>query len=102
MAVFVGRLGVATMATQNAFVTLELSGFPSTAVVTTNTTRLTIDLALLLRGSGDPEDLALARHRARRTFPSEDLIVTRLCSAEVTVTDLLKLPGGDVDRRFHV
>jgi uncharacterized membrane protein YoaK (UPF0700 family) len=70
MAVFAGMLGVAAMATQNAMVKLDLAGFPSTAVMTTNTVQLTIDLALLLRGKGDPEDLARARRRARMTFPS--------------------------------
>jgi|SRR5271170_3467411 len=40
------------------------------AVLTTNTTQLTIDLAALIRGRGDPEDLAGARWRARLTFPS--------------------------------
>jgi uncharacterized membrane protein YoaK (UPF0700 family) len=70
MAVCVGMLGVAAMATQNALVKLELRGFPSTAVVTTNTVQLTIDLAVLIRDQGDPEDLAGARRRARLTIPS--------------------------------
>jgi uncharacterized membrane protein YoaK (UPF0700 family) len=70
MAVCVGMLGVAAMAVQNALVKLELHGFPSTAVMTTNTVQLTIDLAVLLRGQGDPEDLARARRRARLTFPA--------------------------------
>jgi hypothetical protein len=56
-------LGVAAVATQNALVKLELRGFPSTAVVTTNTVQLTIDLAVLLRGQGELEDLARARCR---------------------------------------
>jgi uncharacterized membrane protein YoaK (UPF0700 family) len=70
MAVFVGMLGVAAMATQNALVKLELRGFPSTAVVTTNTVQLTIDIALVIRGKGDPRDLAQANRRARLTIPS--------------------------------
>jgi uncharacterized membrane protein YoaK (UPF0700 family) len=70
MAVFVGMLGVAAMATQNALVRLDLVGFPSTAVVTTNTVQLTVDLAVLLRAKSDPEDLAKARRRARLTFPA--------------------------------
>jgi uncharacterized membrane protein YoaK (UPF0700 family) len=69
-AVCVGMFGVAAMATQNALVKLDLRGFPSTAVLTTNTVQLTIDLAVLVRGHGDPEDLAQARRRARLTFPS--------------------------------
>ena len=70
MAVFVGMLGVTAMAIQNALVKLELPGFPSTAVVTTNTVQLTSDLAELARGKGDPRDLERARRRARLTFPS--------------------------------
>lgn len=70
MAVCVGMLGVAAMATQNALVKLDLRSFPSTAVVTTNTVQLTIDLAVLVRGKGDPINLANARRRARLTFPS--------------------------------
>jgi uncharacterized membrane protein YoaK (UPF0700 family) len=70
MAVLVGMLAVAAMATQNALVKLALPGVPSTAVMTTNTTQLTIDLATLLRGRGEPEELARARRRARATCPS--------------------------------
>ena len=40
MAVLVGMLGVAAMATQNALVKLALPGAPSTAVMTTNTTQV--------------------------------------------------------------
>jgi len=69
MAVFVGMLGVAAMATQNALVKLALPGAPSTAVMTTNTTQLTIDLATLVGARGEPDDLAKARHRAGVTFP---------------------------------
>jgi uncharacterized membrane protein YoaK (UPF0700 family) len=70
MSVLVGMLAVAAMATQNALVKLALPGAPSTAVMTTNTTQLTIDLATLLWSRGDPDDLASARHRAGVTFPS--------------------------------
>ena len=69
MAVFVGMLAVAAMATQNALVKLALPGAPSTAVMTTNVTQLTIDLATLAWGRGKPDDLARARHRAAVTFP---------------------------------
>ena len=48
-AVFAGMLGVAAMTTQNALVRLALPGFPSTAVMTTNTTQLAVDLAHLFR-----------------------------------------------------
>jgi uncharacterized membrane protein YoaK (UPF0700 family) len=70
LAVLVGMLAVAAMATQNALVKRALPGAPSTAVMTTNTTQLTIDLATLLWGRGDPDDLAKARRRAGVTFPS--------------------------------
>ena len=69
MAILVGVLAVAAMATQNALVKLALPGAPSTAVMTTNTTQLTVDLATLARGRGEPDDLARARHRAGATFP---------------------------------
>jgi len=70
IAVFVGMIGVAAMATQNALVRLELPGFPSTAVMTTNITQLTIDLALLVRGKGELSNISRARRGARLTFPS--------------------------------
>ena len=70
MAVLVGMLAVAAMATQNALVKLALRGAPSTAVMTTNTTQLTVDLATLAWGRGKPDDLARARRRAALTFPS--------------------------------
>ncbi len=68
-ALLVGMLGVAAMATQNALVKLVLPGSPSTAVLTTNTTQLTLDLATLVRRLGQPEELARARRRASLTFP---------------------------------
>jgi uncharacterized membrane protein YoaK (UPF0700 family) len=69
MAVCVGMLAVAAMATQNALVKLALPGAPSTAVMTTNITQLTVDLATLARGVGKPDDLARVRHRLSATFP---------------------------------
>jgi uncharacterized membrane protein YoaK (UPF0700 family) len=69
-AVFTGMLGVAAMATQNALVKLALPGSPSTAVMTTNTTQLAVDLAMIARGRRDPDDLARARHRVRVILPS--------------------------------
>jgi uncharacterized membrane protein YoaK (UPF0700 family) len=68
MAVFAGMLGVAAMATQNATVKLAIDQSPSTAVMTTNITQLTLDVATLTRGQGDPEQVARARQRARVTF----------------------------------
>jgi uncharacterized membrane protein YoaK (UPF0700 family) len=69
MAVLVGMLAVAAMATQNALVKLALPGAPSTAVMTTNTTQLTVDLATLVWGRGKLDGLARARRRAGVTFP---------------------------------
>jgi uncharacterized membrane protein YoaK (UPF0700 family) len=68
LAVLVGMLAVAAMATQNALVKLALKDAPSTAAMTTNITQLAIDLATLARGRGEPDDLARARRRARLTF----------------------------------
>jgi uncharacterized membrane protein YoaK (UPF0700 family) len=68
IAVTVGMLGVAAMATQNALVKLDLPGFPSTAVLTTNTVRLPSNLATLLRGKGRTDEIARARRGARMTF----------------------------------
>jgi uncharacterized membrane protein YoaK (UPF0700 family) len=69
MAVLAGMLGVAAMATQNALVKPALPGSPSTAVLTTNITQLTIDLATLIRGRGQPDELTQSRRRAGVTFP---------------------------------
>jgi uncharacterized membrane protein YoaK (UPF0700 family) len=69
MAVLMGMFAVAAMATQNALVRLALPGAPSTAVMTTNTTQLTIDLATLVGRRGQPDDLAKVRRRASLTFP---------------------------------
>ena len=70
IAVCGGMLGVAAMATQSAMVKLELPGFPSTAVLTTNTVQLSIDVAMLIRRNGRADQLARARQRARVTFPA--------------------------------
>jgi uncharacterized membrane protein YoaK (UPF0700 family) len=67
LAVFVGMLGVAAMATQNALVRLVLTCVPSTAVMTTNITQLAIDLAALAGGRRDPNDLARERCQAGLT-----------------------------------
>ena len=69
MAVFVGMQAVAAMATQNALVMLALPGAPSTAVMTTNTTQLTVDLATLAWGRGKPDDLDRVRRPAGVTLP---------------------------------
>jgi uncharacterized membrane protein YoaK (UPF0700 family) len=68
MAVLAGMLGVAAMATQNVLGKLALKGAPTTAVMTTNITQLTIDLVTLVRSRGDAGELTNARRRARITF----------------------------------
>jgi uncharacterized membrane protein YoaK (UPF0700 family) len=70
MAVFVGMLGVAAMATQNGLVRLALPGAPSTAVMTTNVTQLTVDLATLVRGHSEQTELPRIRCRADMTSVS--------------------------------
>jgi uncharacterized membrane protein YoaK (UPF0700 family) len=68
MAVLAGMLGVAAMATQNVLGKLALKGAPSTAVMTTNITQLTVDLVTLVRSRADAEELAKVRRRARITL----------------------------------
>jgi uncharacterized membrane protein YoaK (UPF0700 family) len=64
MAVFVGMLGVAAMATQNAVVRLALPRHPITAVMSTNATQLAVDLAMLARCLSQPTDMSEIRSRA--------------------------------------
>jgi uncharacterized membrane protein YoaK (UPF0700 family) len=68
MAVFVGMLGVASMAIQNGLVRLALPGAPSTAVMTTNVAQVTVDLARLLRGQVEDNERRTVRHRADATL----------------------------------
>jgi len=58
VAASVGMLGVVAMATQNALVKLDLPGFPTTAVLTTDTVLLAIDLVALACGNVSPEETA--------------------------------------------
>jgi uncharacterized membrane protein YoaK (UPF0700 family) len=68
IAVLAGMVGVAAMATQNVLVRLALKGVPSTAVMTTNITQLTIDLTTLARSREETRELPKVRRRARMTF----------------------------------
>jgi uncharacterized membrane protein YoaK (UPF0700 family) len=69
IAIVAGMLGVGAMAVQNALVQLSLQGAPTTAVMTTNITRFTLDVGeVLLRR--DPAGTAQARRRAARTWPA--------------------------------
>jgi uncharacterized membrane protein YoaK (UPF0700 family) len=62
-------LGVSAMAVQNALVQVSLKGAPSTAVMTTNVTRFTMDAGEMLLGR-DPAEVAKARSRANHTWPA--------------------------------
>jgi uncharacterized membrane protein YoaK (UPF0700 family) len=64
--VFAAMLGVSAMAVQNALVQISLAGSPSTAVMTTNLTRLVVDLGETLFGA-QAGDRAKAASRARCT-----------------------------------
>jgi uncharacterized membrane protein YoaK (UPF0700 family) len=68
-AIFAGMLGVSAMAVQNALVQISLKGAPSTAVMTTNITRVMMDIGEMMLGRG-PTDVAQARDRAMRTWPA--------------------------------
>jgi len=68
-AIFAGMLGVSAMAVQNALVQVSLKGAPSTAVMTTNVTRFTMDVGEMLLGH-DPDELAKSRRRAKHTWPA--------------------------------
>ena len=68
IAVLAGMFGVAAMATQNVLVKPALKDTPSTAVMTTNITQLTLDLSMLTRSHGDADELAEVRRRVRMTF----------------------------------
>jgi len=68
-AILAGMLGVSAMAVQSALVQISLTGAPSTAVMTTNVTRFTMDVGEVLVGR-DPDDVAKARSRAKHTWPA--------------------------------
>ncbi|HEX4169930.1 MAG TPA: DUF1275 family protein [Bryobacteraceae bacterium] len=61
-------LAVAAMATQNVLVKLAMVKTPSTAVMTTNTTQLLIDMVTLARKGGASGEIDETRRRARVTF----------------------------------
>src|ERR1700677_4744992 len=64
LAVLAGMFAVAAMATQNALMKLALLESPSTAVMTTNTTQLIVDVASLVRSAKEPDTLGRIRRRA--------------------------------------
>jgi uncharacterized membrane protein YoaK (UPF0700 family) len=65
-AILAGMFGVSAMAVQNALVPIALKGVPTTAVMTTNITRFTVDLGEMLLGR-DAEEVERARGRAKQT-----------------------------------
>jgi uncharacterized membrane protein YoaK (UPF0700 family) len=70
-AILAGMLGVAAMTVQNALVQLSLRGTPATAVMTTNVTRFTLDVA----------EVVLRRNPARPRRDSEPRAPGRRSSA---------------------
>jgi uncharacterized membrane protein YoaK (UPF0700 family) len=68
LAIIAGMCGVAAMALQNALAQIALTNTPTTAVMTTNLTRLMVDLASMLVG-GDAANIAQAKGRALNTLP---------------------------------
>lgn len=67
-AVAAGMLGVAAMAVQNALVQISLVGVPATTVMTTDIAAVVTDVGTILL-ERDPNGVAFARTRARRTWP---------------------------------
>lgn len=67
--IIAGMLGVSAMAVQNALVQVSVKDAPSTAVMTTNITRFTMDMGEMLLGR-DPEEVTKARRRAKDTWPA--------------------------------
>jgi uncharacterized membrane protein YoaK (UPF0700 family) len=68
-ALYGGMLGVSAMAVQNAIVQVSITGAPSTAVMTTNTTRFAMDVGEVLMPT-DRAQASKAATRARRILPS--------------------------------
>jgi uncharacterized membrane protein YoaK (UPF0700 family) len=67
-AIIAGMLGVSAMAVQNGLVEISLKGSPATSVMTTDITRLMIDVgAVLFRRA--PHSVAQERSRAHHTWP---------------------------------
>ncbi len=94
--VVAGMLGVAAMAVQNALVRL-LVGAPGTAVMTTDITTFMMDIGAMLF-LHDPDGVAYARSRARRTWPAIVGFTVGCCLGAVLETVIgpwsLALPIG--------
>jgi uncharacterized membrane protein YoaK (UPF0700 family) len=65
LAIMAGMCGVAAMAVQNTLTQISLKNTPTTAVMTTNITRLMLDFGTVLVGG----DVAKAKSRAMNTLP---------------------------------
>jgi uncharacterized membrane protein YoaK (UPF0700 family) len=68
-AVLAAMFGVSAMAAQNALVQVSVRGGPTTAVMTTDITRFTMDVGEILLGN-DPSAILAARRRASHTWPA--------------------------------
>ena len=95
--VVAGMLGVCAMAVQNALARIGLIGAPSTAVLTTNITLVTMDLGEMLLGK-DADRAAKSRERARRTWPAIagfllGCVLGAACEAALGLRSLM-LPTG--------
>ncbi len=66
--IIAGQLSVAAMAVQNGLMDFSLNASPTTAVMTTNLTRLVMDTVEGIVGR-DPAEVAAAHHRAKQTWP---------------------------------
>jgi uncharacterized membrane protein YoaK (UPF0700 family) len=96
-AIFAGMLGVSAMAVQNALVQVSLKGAPSTAVMTTNVTRFTMDVGEILLGH-DADEVAESYRRAKHTWPAIvgftiGCVLGASCEAAVGLWSLA-LPAG--------
>ena len=67
--ILTGMLGVSAMAVQNALVQTSVKGAPTTAVMTTNITRFTVDMVEVVLGR-HPKNKAAALERALNTWPA--------------------------------
>jgi len=67
--VITGMFAVAAMAVQNVLVRISLKGAPPTAVMTTNVTKLTMDIGDMVFAR-DPDKAAEARRNAKLTWPA--------------------------------
>ena len=95
--VVAGMLGVCAMAVQNALARIGLTGAPSTAVLTTNITLVTMDLGEMLLGK-DADRAAKSRERGRRTWPAIagflfGCVLGAACEAALGLRSLM-LPTG--------